>query len=319
MTASALTLTRIGPSPFIPGFELFDAELPNGIRLRFAKGGPADPAAAHPPLLMVHGHPHNHLVWRKSAPAFARDRVVILPDLRGYGDSAKPTSGGDHRPYSKRAMAEDLALLMQGLGLAPFDFAGHDRGGRAGHRLALDWPALVRRACFVDIAPTAFMYERTNMEFARRYFWWFFLIQPEPFPEKLIGFDPEYFVHCHIDRQMKIPNAVEPQVFADYVRCYSDPTMIHAVCEDYRAAASIDLEDDAADREKRIEAPLLLLWGGRGTVGQLYDVVEAWRERARNVRGFPIDCGHSPEEEAPEAFNEKLRAFLDTPDEALKR
>lgn len=264
-----------GKSAFVDGFELFDVKLLNDIMLRVAMGGRGDKA----PLLMVHGHPHTHVIWRKVAPAIAQDRKVILVDLRGYGDSTKPESTPDHRPYSKREMARDLQLLLQSLGIEQCDFVGHDRGGRVGHRFALDWPELVRKAVFIDIAPTATMYERTDKEFASRYFWWFFLIQPEPFPEKLINFDPEYFLRHHIKGQLKIEGTLEENVFQEYLRSYRNPETIHAICEDYRAAATIDLADDKVDADKRIEAPLHLLWGARGTVGKLYDVVQTWRER----------------------------------------
>lgn len=297
-----------GPSPFVPGFDLFDASLENGITIRFARGGRP---GGKTPLLMVHGHPHNHVIWRKVAPDFAKDREVILADLRGYGDSSKPVGDPAHRTYSKVEMAKDLALLMKGLGLPLFDFVGHDRGGRVGHRFALDYPECVRKAVFIDIAPTALMYARTNKEFATKYVWWFFLIQPAPFPERMIGYDPAYYLRHHIEGQIKIKGVVEDEVFAEYLRCYQDPAEIHAICEDYRAAATIDLEDEARDAEKRIEAPLFLLWGGRGTVGKLYDVVDTWRDRARTVSGHPLDCGHSPQEECPEAFLEAVHGFLD--------
>ena len=301
------SIFSVGPSAFVPGFELFDAKLGNGVTLRFAAGGSGNKT----PLLMVHGHPHNHVIWRKVAPSLARDRKVILVDLRGYGDSSRPASTPDHRPYSKREMATDLALLLRMLGIERCDFVGHDRGGRVGHRFALDWPELVRRAVFIDIAPTKTIYEMTNKEFATRYFWWFFLIQPEPFPEKLINFDPEYFLRHHIKGQLKTDGALEEEVFQEYLRCYRDPAVIHAICEDYRAAATIDLVDDAADEGKRIVAPLHLLWGARGTVGQLYDVVETWRNKAEIVSGRALDCGHSPHEECPQAFLEEVHGFLD--------
>lgn len=300
-----VSLVSRGASPFVQGFELFDALLENGLTIRFAKAGCGEP------LVMLHGHPHNHVIWRKVAPQLAKSRTVILPDLRGYGDSSKPESDAEHRPYSKREMAKDIILLMRGLSFERFDFVGHDRGGRVGHRLALDYPDGVKKAVFLDIAPTATMYARTDMEFARRYFWWFFLIQPEPLPEKMIGSDPRFFLHRHIDGQIKIKGSVEPEVFEEYLRCYQRPEMIHAVCEDYRAAAGIDLKDDAADSDKRIRAPLLLLWGAMGTVGKLYDVVETWQDKALNPTGFALPCGHSPQEEVPALFLEKLQAFLD--------
>ena len=297
-----------GKSAFVDGFELFDVKLLNDIMLRVAMGGRGDKA----PLLMVHGHPHTHVIWRKVAPALSKDRQVILVDLRGYGDSTKPESTPDHRPYSKREMARDLQLLLQSLGIEQCDFVGHDRGGRVGHRFALDWPELVRKAVFIDIAPTATMYERTDKEFASRYFWWFFLIQPEPFPEKLINFDPEYFLRHHIKGQLKIEGTLEENVFQEYLRSYRNPETIHAICEDYRAAATIDLADDKVDADKRIEAPLHLLWGARGTVGKLYDVAQTWRDKATVVTGRALDCGHSPQEECPQEFLREIRLFLDS-------
>ena len=301
---SKFQIHEIGPSPFVKGFTLFDAELGNGITLRFARAGTG------PALMMAHGHPHTHVIWRKVAPNLARDYTVILPDMRGYGDSSKPASDEKHRPYSKRVMASDLAILMKGLGFNSFHFAGHDRGGRVGHRLALDYPSFVKSCVFLDIAPTAVMYERTNMEFAQKYFWWFFFTQPEPLPEKMILSDPEFFLKRHIGGQLKTPGATEPAVMAEYLRCYKNPEEIHAICEDYRAAQTIDLEDDAADSDKRIMCPLLLLWGAKGTVGKLYDVVETWKDRALHPEGEALPCGHSPEEEVPEIFLQKYRAFL---------
>lgn len=298
-------VAEVAHSDFVEGFKLYDANLTTGIRMRFAMGGKG------PALLLVHGHPHTHIIWRKVAPQLAKNHTVILPDLRGYGDTDKPESTPDHRPYSKKEMAKDLIALTQSLGIDRFAFVGHDRGARVGHRLALDYPDAVTKAVFVDIAPTATMYELTNKEFATKYFWWFFLIQPEPFPEKLIGFDPEYFLHHHINGQIKIKGVVEDRAFKEYLRCYKNPATIHAICEDYRAAAGIDLEDDKADADQRIRYPLYLLWGARGTVGKLYDVVGTWRNKAVNVSGEALDCGHSPEEECPEIFLEKVKAFLD--------
>lgn len=298
-------VAEVAHSDFVEGFKLYDANLTTGIRMRFAMGGKG------PALLLVHGHPHTHIIWRKVAPQLAKNHTVILPDLRGYGDTDKPESTPDHRPYSKKEMAKDLIALTQSLGIDRFAFVGHDRGARVGHRLALDYPDAVTKAVFVDIAPTATMYELTNKEFATKYFWWFFLIQPEPFPEKLIGFDPEYFLHHHINGQIKIKGVVEDRAFKEYLRCYKNPATIHAICEDYRAAAGIDLEDDKADADQRIRCPLYLLWGARGTVGKLYDVVGTWRNKAVNVSGEALDCGHSTEEECPEIFLEKVKAFLD--------
>ena len=305
MIKTESSLANIGPSGFIDGFNLMDANLETGIQMRFAIGG------AGPALLLVHGHPHTHIIWRKVAPLLAQKYTVVLPDLRGYGDTDKPESTPDHRVYSKKEMAKDLISLMRLLSMPTFAFIGHDRGARVGHRLALDYPESVTKAVFVDIAPTATMYALTNKEFATKYFWWFFLIQPEPFPEKLIGFDPDYFLHHHIDGQIKIKGCVEDKAFDEYLRCYKDPRTIHAICEDYRAAATIDLDDDKEDADKKIQCPLYLLWGARGTVGKLYDVVGTWKEKAVTVSGEALDCGHSPEEECPSGFLEKVLAFLD--------
>ncbi|WP_102325749.1 alpha/beta fold hydrolase [Komagataeibacter saccharivorans] len=297
-------MTAIRKFPdLLPGFSWRDIEV-NGVRIRTATGGNG------PPLLMLHGHPQMHLTWHKVAPALAKRFTIVAPDLRGYGDSAKPEGGTDHANYSKRAMAADQVGVMHQLGFERFMVVGHDRGGRVAHRMALDAPQAVEKLVLIDIAPTATMYARTNMEFARRYFWWFFLIQPAPLPERLISGDPDFFLESHIAGQIKIPGSVDPRVMAEYRRCYADPAMRHAACEDYRAAAGIDLVHDAADADKRIEAPLLALWGTYGTVGALYDVVETWCEKAVDVRGYVIDCGHSPQEEAPAELLHQLDAFL---------
>lgn len=287
----------------LPGFQWRDIEV-GGIRIRTAIGGKG------PPLLLLHGHPQMHLTWHKVAPALAERFTVVATDLRGYGDSEKPDGGPEHINYSKRAMAADQVGVMKALGFDRFRVVGHDRGGRVAHRLALDAPQAVEKLVVIDIAPTATMYARTNMEFARRYFWWFFLIQPDPLPEKLISADPDFFLENHIAGQIKVPGSVDPRVMAEYRRCYADPAMRHAACEDYRAAAGIDLVHDAEDDDRRIEAPVLALWGARGTVGALYDVVETWREKARHVQGHVLDCGHSPQEEAPEDVLRILSNFL---------
>ena len=304
MNVNKADFADVSDSPFIPACVLKNVSLPNGVTLRVAITGQGEP------LVLLHGHPQNHLTWRKIAPALSKHFTVIMPDLRGYGDSDKPPGGEEHRSYSKKVMAEDVILLMDALGYDLFAFVGHDRGGRVGHRLALDYPQRVSRAVFIDIAPTATMYALTDKAFATRYFWWFFLIQPAPLPEKMIGNDPAFFLQKHIEGQLKTPGATEPEIFADYLRCYRDPAMIHAACEDYRAAATIDLQDDAEDSAKRISCPLLLLWGEKGTVGQLYDVVATWKEKALNVSGEALPCGHSPQEEVPEKTLASLLPFL---------
>ena len=290
-------------NPLLPGFTEQDIET-SEVRIRTAIGGRG------PPLLLLHGHPQNHLTWHKIAPTLAERFTVVAPDLRGYGDSGKPASTPDHLPYSQRVMARDQVAIMRSLRHERFAVVGHDRGGRVAHRLALDHPDAVERLAVLDIAPTATMYARTDKEFATRYFWWFFLIQPFDLPERLIAGDPEYFLRKHIDGQSRTPGAIEEAVFQDYLRCYLDPAMRHAVCEDYRAAATIDLQHDAADAGRRVTAPLLALWGAKGVVGQLYDVLATWREKAQDVSGRALDCGHALQEEAPEALLRELMPFL---------
>ncbi|WP_158747028.1 alpha/beta fold hydrolase [Acidisphaera sp. L21] len=292
-----------GAEPFLPGFTSQDIELP-GARIHVAAGG------SGPPLLLLHGHPQTHVTWHKIAPTLQQHFTVVAPDLRGYGDSSKPEGGEGHANYSKRAMAADQVAVMRRLGFDRFALVGHDRGARVAHRLTLDHPAAVERVALFDIAPTATMYARTNQDFATRYFWWFFLIQPAPLPERLIAADPEFFLRTHIDGQNKTPGATSEAVFQEYLRCYSDPACRHAICEDYRAAATIDLEHDAADADHRVEAPLLALWGAKGTVGALYDVLQTWREKASDVRGKALDCGHTLQEEAPDAVLAELLPFL---------
>jgi haloacetate dehalogenase len=293
-----------GLSQFLDGFRLIDVTVGNGVTIHAAIAGKG------PPLLLLHGHPHTHITWRKVAPSLARRFTVIAADLRGYGDSSKPESSDSHIEYSKRVMAQDQIAMMKALGHSQFAVAGHDRGGRVAHRMALDTPDAVTRVAMLDIAPTATMYALTNKEFASRYFWWFFLIQKEPLPERLIAADPEYFLRVHIDGQNKIAGATEPAAFAEYLRCYLDPAMRHAACEDYRAAATIDLVHDAADEDARIKAPLLALWGGRGTVGALYDVLATWREKADQVEGRAFDCGHTLQEELPNETFAELNEFF---------
>ena len=287
----------------MPGFHWQDVDA-DGVRIRAAVGG------AGPPLLLLHGHPQTHLTWHKVVPALANRFTVVATDLRGYGDSEKLPGDAAHANYSKRAMAADQVAAMAALGFDRFDVVAHDRGARVAHRMALDHPDRIARLVLLDIAPTATMYAQTNREFATRYFWWFFLIQPFDLPERMIAADPDHFLDRHLAGQIKVEGALDPRVVAEYRRCYRDPATRHAICEDYRAAASIDLDHDAADGERRIEAPLLLLWGENGTVGTLFDVMESWRLKARDVRGRALPCGHSPQEEVPGLLLAELDAFL---------
>lgn len=263
-----------------------------------------------PPLLLLHGYPQTHVLWHKIAPRLAEDFAVVAPDLRGYGDSSKPASDPRHETYSKRATAQDLVEVMATLGFDAFFVAGHDRGGRVGHRMALDHPARVRKLAVLDIVPTYKIFAEADKAMATAYYHWFFLIQPDGLPERLIGNDPEYYLRHKLAHWGRDESAFTPEAVAEYVRCFSDPATIHASCEDYRAAAGIDLEHDEADMDKKVTCPLLALWGGKGFVNRHYDVLAAWRERAADVRGQAIDCGHFLPEEKPNETYAALAAFF---------
>lgn len=285
----------------LESFSVFDVDLP-GVRIHGRKGG------SGPPLLLLHGHPQTHVMWHKIAPDLARDFTVIAADLRGYGDSAKPPGGPNHTSYSKRAMALDQLELMRHFGFERFAVAGHDRGGRVAHRLALDHPASVSRLAVLDIVPTHKLFHSVTREFATVYWHWFFMIQPAPFPETLFANSVDFLLESRFRPLM--PHAVTPEAFAEYLRCFRNPETIHAACEDYRAAATIDLEHDAADLDRKVDCPLLALWGARGAMHPLYDLLACWRERASNVTGHPIDAGHFLVEEAPHETLSALRGFF---------
>ncbi len=264
-----------------------------------------------PPLLLLHGYPQTHLIWRKIAPKLERTFTVIASDLRGYGDSSKPPGLPDHSNYSKRAMALDQVEVMRSLGFDRFLLCGHDRGARVAHRLAIDHPDRVEKLAVLDIAPTKAMYDGTDMTFARAYYHWFFLIQPAPFPETLIGGAPEAYLHHHMTRFAGL-DPFTPDAWSEYVRIFSDPASIHASCEDYRAAASIDLEQAAADiaAGRKLTCPLLVLWGGQGIIERCFDALAEWRKVATKVQGKALPCGHYMPEEAPELLLEELMAFF---------
>jgi haloacetate dehalogenase len=262
------------------------------------------------PLLLLHGYPQTHLIWHKIALRLAEEFTVVAPDLRGYGDSSKPEDGPDHYNYSKRAMAQDLVEVMDTLGYQEFFVVGHDRGGRVAHRMTLDHPHRVKKLAVLDIAPTYTMYMTTDKAFATAYYHWFFLIQPYDLPERLIGSQPEYFLRRCLASWSADPTAFTPEAVAEYIRCFSNPATIHASCEDYRAAATIDLLHDEADLDQKVTCPLLALWSAQGVVGRKYAVLETWRERANDVRGKALPGGHFLPEEAPEETYEALREFL---------
>jgi haloacetate dehalogenase len=259
-----------------------------------------------PPVLLLHGHPQTHAMWHLVAPKLAGHYTVVCADLRGYGDSSKPPTTPDHEPYSKRAMARDQVEAMQALGFERFAVVGHDRGGRCAYRMALDHPERIVALSVLDIIPTAEHFQRTDMAFAMGYWHWFFLAQPHPLPERLIGADPDAF-YLRRGRSM-----FDEAALAEYRRCYTNPDTIHAMCEDYRAGATMDMRLDEADRQagRRIACPVQALWGLKNGLNQWYDVLAVWRDWAAHVEGRGIDCGHYLAEEAPEDTLAALLPFL---------
>ena len=260
-----------------------------------------------PPLLLLHGYPQTHAMWHKVAPALARDYTVVCADLRGYGDSSKPRGVPGHANYSKRAMALDMVEVMAALGFVQFHLVGHDRGGRVAHRLARDHEKRVRTLTVLDISPTLKMYESTNMQFAKAYYHWFFLIQEAPLPEKMLkGVGPGYIL-MRLGRGKSGIKVFDKSALAEYQRCF-DP---HSTCEDYRAAATIDLVHDRKSRGK-IAMPVLALWGRQGVIAALFNCLADWREVAADVRGRALQCGHFIPEEKPKELVDELRGFLKT-------
>jgi haloacetate dehalogenase len=260
-----------------------------------------------PPLLLLHGYPQTHVMWHKVAPLLARDFTVVATDLRGYGDSSKPDGGLEHEAYSKREMARDQVDVMAQLGFQTFAVAGHDRGGRVAHRMALDHPERVTKLAVLDIVPTYRLYADSSREFGTAYFWWFLLIQPAPLPETLIGNSVEFWLSAKLDKASA--GAITSAAFTEYLRCFRDPETIHASCEDYRAGASIDLVHDRADLHRKIACPVLALWGEHAPMHRLYDVAATWRERATNVTGKSLPGSHYFAEEIPEIVATELRSF----------
>jgi haloacetate dehalogenase len=281
------------------GFELgFIDTAEATIRVRHGGSGP--------PLLLLHGHPQTHAMWHLVGPRLAEEFTVVAADLRGYGESSKPPTTADHEPYSKRAMARDLVEVMAQLGHERFGVAGHDRGGRCAYRLALDHRARVTSLAVLDIVPTAEMWRRADMRFGLVNWHWFFLAQPAPLPERLLEASPDaYYFRSGRER-------FDPEALADYLRCVRRPETIHAMCEDYRAGATIDKDLDEADLRagRKVACPVLVLWARRDELEEWWDVLEIWRGWAGDVRGRPLDCGHYLAEEAPDETYAALRAFF---------
>lgn len=277
---------------FFPGFKAARVATSGAeINLVYAGSGP--------PVLLLHGAPQTHISWRLVAPELAKTHTVVAADLRGYGDSSKPPDGEGHANYSKRAMALDQVEVMRHFGFEKFAVVGHDRGGRVGHRMALDHPDKVTRLAVLDIVPTYYLYTHVTIEFVQAYFHWFNYLRPAPGPEEELK--------ARYDAQRA---RATTDVQREYLRTNADPANIHAMCEDYRAGASIDLRHDAADLDKKVQCPLLVLWGTKAPMGRLYDVLAIWKERALTVSGKALPAGHNLQEEAPEMVLAELREFL---------
>lgn len=284
----------------------------NGVQINARV--PDSPRGTRPALMLVHGFPQTHVLWHRVVQALARDYWIVLPDLRGYGDSAQPPGLPDHANYSKRVMAQDLVDLMDQLGAPRFFLAGHDRGARVSARLALDHPEKVERLCLIDIAPTLDMYEATDLAFARAYYHWFHLIQPWPLPERMIGGDPKFYLHATLGGWgAQGLSYIEPAALADYERCFCRPEAIHGACEDYRASIGIDLEHDRSSRAegRRISCDLLVLWGERGVVHRLFKPLDLWQAQCSGrVTGLTLPAGHFIPEELPRETADALRTFF---------
>lgn len=260
------------------GFERHRIET-DEVEINAVRGG------SGPPVLLLHGYPQTHAMWDRVTSILAEDFTVVAADLRGYGDSSKPEGDAEHARYSKRAMAADGIRVMDSFGFESFAVVGHDRGGRVGHRMALDHPVKITKLAALDIVPTRHVFETVGKDLASVYYHWFFLSQPFDLPERLIGGDPSYFLHQALGRYGADLSIFAPDALAHYERCFADPATIHASCEDYRAAASIDLVHDESDRNKKLQCPLFLLWGARAAMHGLYDVAGVWQ-------GYvPTTCG----------------------------
>jgi haloacetate dehalogenase len=277
-----------------------------GLTVNYAISG------SGPPLLLLHGYPQNHLMWRRVAPALARDRTVVLADLRGYGDSGKPAPDAAGLVYAKRSMARDQVGLMRQLGFPQFQLAGHDRGARVAHRLTLDHPGAVTRLAILDIVPTRHVLHNVTLAMATTYYHWFFLSTGNGIPERLIGADPGYWVRSLIAPLLGEGASIDPEAMEDYIRCFRDPRTVAASCADYRSAVSTDLahDDETFAAGQRIDCPLLALWGAQGFVGRGYQPLAVWQQYATDVRGQELPTGHFLPEEAPELVIEALRDFL---------
>jgi haloacetate dehalogenase len=293
---------------FFDGFTLSNVPVRDGV-LRVRHGG------SGPPLLLLHGNPQTHAMWHAVAPPLARNFTVVCPDLRGYGGSFKPPPTPDHAPYAKAAMARDMAELMTHFGFATFFVASHDRGARVAHRLALDHSDRILKLAILDIVPTIEHFERTDMSFALGYYHWFWLAQPHPFPENLINAAPDVWFRAHTSREPKDATFFAPDALADYLAAIRNPDMIMGMCEDYRAAATIDLVHDRASRAAgmKIRCPVRVHWGTKGRIGVWYEPLALWARYCDGpVTGGPVNAGHYLAEEAPAEIRTSFQEFFTT-------
>ena len=289
------------------GFVLKQFTVSEGITINYRTGG------SGPALLLLHGHPQTHAMWHRVAPSLAENFTLVMPDLRGYGDSSKPEAGENCIAYSKRIMAEDMILLMRSLGYDEFFLGAHDRGARVAHRAALDYPQHIKKLFLMDIAPTLDMYEGTGPEFATAYWHWFLFIQPAPFPERMIEPDPVSFIRRYMGARYAGLEMFCPEALSEYERCYALPGTVGAVCNDYRASAGIDLDLDREDRKNgnHLAMPLHVLWAQHGVMERCFDVLELWKAVSKNrVTGHNVECGHYLAEEAPDLVAREMATFF---------
>jgi haloacetate dehalogenase len=273
-----------------------------GTTINLVRGGQGDP------ILLLHGYPETHVCWHRVAPILAERFTVVCPDLRGYGDSGKPQSDPEHRAYSKRTMAQDQVEVMQSLGFSKFAVVGHDRGARVAHRMAMDHTAKVTKLALLDIVPTSWAFANVDKEIAIAAFNWFFLLQTDGLPERLIGAEPAFYLEWILDHWSVTKGSLADAAVAEYRRCF-DSEAIRAISEEYRASATIDLLQDEVDQERKITCPTLILWSASGMWAK-YDILGIWRSQAKDVRGVALDCGHFLPEEAPDQTAEELLQFL---------
>jgi haloacetate dehalogenase len=290
----------------VAGFEYRRVDV-DGVTVNCAVAG------SGAPVLLLHGYPENHLMWREVAPVLARDHTVVLSDLRGYGGSGKPAPDAAGLVYSKRSMAGDQAGLMRQLGFWPFQLVAHDRGARVAHRLVLDHPDAVTRLAVLDIVPTRHVLGHVTRAMALAYYHWFFLAAPNGVPEQMIAADPGYWVRALTGPLLGEGASIDPQVLADYIRCLGDPRTIAGSCADYRSATGIDLvhDEESFAAGQKVGCPVLVLWGTQGFVGRAYDPLAVWGQYATDVRGHALPTGHFLPEEAPDLVSAALREFLD--------